>query len=73
MLKPAVAKFNVHRDKALEILGLSVDPTQFHSLKLNESGLLQDHIRQMTELWSATDLEQLRPYSSVWCKFSLTV
>ena len=82
----AVAKFNVRQDKALAILGLSIDPTllylldgiddpkaawkklhyqyykktwanklelrkKLHSLRLNEGGSVQDHIRQMIELF----------------------
>ena len=84
----AVAKFNERQDKALAILGLSIDPTflylldgiddlkatwkklhdqyckktwanklelrkKVHSLRLNEGGSVQDHIRQMTELFQS--------------------
>lgn len=84
----ALAKFNVRRDKALAIVGLSIDPTllylldgiddpgaawkklhdqyckktwanklelrkKLHALRLNEGGSVQDHIRQMTELFGS--------------------
>ena len=79
----AVAKFNQRRDKALAIIGLSIDPTllyllnepnaawkklhnqyckntwanrlelrkKLHSLRLNEGGSVQDHIKHITELF----------------------